>query len=246
MTRRSAVVFALMLAAPFLLARPAAAQCSPAACAGTHGVVTFESLAPGTPVEGLGAVHPDLRITSVAWPFGPTCAAGSAAVIEEGVAAPFAAYGTAGSYPNGCLDGIRGFGDSQGCVLDYDFTFAPGVSVSCFSLHMLDFGDLFPYGGTTHTVTMSAYNAGNTLVSQDVLTMLGGVDLVAGDACTSQGSDPGSKWFTVTGTGIVKVTLRFDAVPDPNCGFDSISFCEESAPTPTGAKSWGRLKSRYR
>ncbi len=224
----------------------ALAQCSPAACAGTHAYLSFESLTPGTAVEGLGAVHPDFRITSVAWPFGPTCTLGTAATIEEGVTTPFAAYGTAGSFANGCLNGIRGFGDSQGCVLDYDYTFAPGVTVSCFSIRMLDYGDLFPFGGTTHTVTLSAYNASSTLLSQDVLTMLGPVDLVTGDACTAQLTEPGNRLFTVTGTGIVRVTLRFDAFPDPNVGFDDISFCETSLPTSDVHRSWGEIKTHYR
>lgn len=224
----------------------ALAQCPPAACVGTPAYLNFEALAPGTAVEGLGAVHPDLRITSVAWPFGPTCTLGTAAAIEEGVSTPFASYGTAGSYPNGCLNGIRGFGDSQGCVLDYDYTFAPGVSVSCFSVRMVDYGDLFPFGGTTHTVTLSAYNASSTLLSQDVLTMLGPVDLVTGDACTAQLTEPGNRLFTVTGTGIVRVTLRFDAFPDPNVGFDDISFCEEAVATSGQRHSWGELKTHYR
>lgn len=240
------VVTLLAGAAIALSAATANAQCAPAACAGTPAYINFESLAPGTTVEGLGAVHPDLKITTVAWGFGPTCTVGSAAAIEEGVSTPFAAYGTAGSYPNGCLNGIRGFGDSQGCVLDYDFTFAPGVSVGCFSLRMLDYGDLFPFGGGVHTVTVSAYNVSNVLVSQDVLTMLGGVDLVTGDACTAQLSEPGNRLFTVTGAGIVKVTLRFDAVPDPNCGFDDISFCEEASATSAKARSWGSVKTIYR
>ncbi|MEQ1833860.1 MAG: hypothetical protein ABL977_12460, partial [Candidatus Eisenbacteria bacterium] len=241
------LVFALacLVAAP-MVPSPALAQCGPTLCPGSSVFLSFEPLSPGTTVEGLGAVHPDLNITSVAWPFGPTCTPGVAAAIEEGVFTPFAAYGTAGSFANGCLDGIRGFGDPQGCVLDYDFTFAPGVSVSCFSFRMLDFGDLFPFGGTTHTVTVEAYNAANVLVANDVLTMLGGVDLVTGDACTSQGTDPGNRLFTVTGPGITRVTLRFDAFPDPNCGFDDISFCEEALPTPTLKRSWGAIKSHYR
>jgi hypothetical protein len=222
------------------------AQCPPATCTASHVFLDFEGLTPGTPVEGLGAVHPHLNIASVAWPFGPACTVGSAAAIEEGVASPFAAYGTAGSFPNGCLDGIRGFGDSQGCVLDYDFTFVPGVTVSCFSIRMLDYGDLFPFGGTTHTVTLTGYDASNVQVSQDVLTMLGAVDLVSGDACTAQASDPGNRLFTVSGAGMVRVTLRFDAFPDPNVGFDDISFCELSGPTAVARKPWGELKARYR
>ncbi len=238
-------VVACLIASPSSPGR-ALAQCLPAVCSGSHVFLDFESLTPGTSVEGLGAVHPDLKIVSVAWPFGPTCTLGPAAAIEEGVATPFAAYGTAGSFPNGCLDGIRGFGDPQGCVLDYNYTFAPGVTVSCFSIRMLDYGDLFPFGGATHTVTLAAYNASNTLVSQDVLTMLGPVNLVSGDACTAQASDPGNRLFTVTGTGIVRVTLRFDAFPDPNVGFDDISFCELTQPTSELRHSWGELKTHYR
>ena len=131
-------------------------------------------------------------------------------------------------------------------MLDYDFTFAPGVTLSCFSIRMLDYGDLFPFGGTTHTVTLTSFDASSTLVSQDVLTMLGPVNLVSGDACTAQASDPGNHLFTVTGTGIVRVTLRFDAFPDPNVGFDDISFCEHSLPTPIKRRSWSALKLHYR
>ena len=240
------VLAALCFAVVGLLSGRAMAQCAPATCTASHVLLDFESLAPGTPVEGLGAVFPDLNIASVAWPFGPSCTVGSAAAIEEGVAAPFAAYGTAGAFPNGCLDGIRGFGDTQGCVLDYDFTFVPGVTVSCFSIRMLDYGDLFPFGGTTHTVTLTGYDASNVQVSQDVLTMLGAVDLVSGDACTSQASDPGNRLFTVSGAGMVRVTLRFDAFPDPNVGFDDISFCEHVGVTPVARKRWGGLKALYR
>jgi hypothetical protein len=82
-------------------------------------------------------------------------------------------------------------------------------------------------------------------VSQDVLTMLGGVDLVTGDACTAQASEPGNRLFTVTGAGMVRVELRFDASPDPNVGFDDISFCEHTEPTLVPTRSWGTLKTRY-
>ena len=243
---RPVLLATLCFATAALLSSRAMAQCAPATCTATPVFLGFETLVPGTSVEGLGAVHPDLNIASVAWPFGPSCTVGSAAAIEEGVATPFAAYGTAGSFPNGCLDGIHGFGDSQGCVLDYDFTFVPGVTVSCFSIRMLDYGDLFPFGGTTHTVTLTGYDAGNVQVSQDVLTMLGPVNLVSGDACTAQASDPGNRLFTVSGAGIVRVTLRFDAFPDPNVGFDDISFCEHVSPTSVARRHWGELKARYR
>jgi hypothetical protein len=76
---RPLLLAALGLLAATLPSTRALAQCSPAACAASHAFLDFESLAPGTPVEGPGAVHPDLVIASVAWPFGPTCTLGSAA-----------------------------------------------------------------------------------------------------------------------------------------------------------------------
>lgn len=57
---------------------------------------------------------------------------------------------------------------------------------------------------------------------------------------------PGNRLFTVTGPGIVRVTLRFDAFPDPNVGFDDISFCETTLPTSELRHNWGELKSFYR
>jgi hypothetical protein len=236
-----AVLAVLAFAAPRVQA-----QCLPASCTGTAVLINFESLAPGAPVEGLGAVHPQLNITGVPWTFGPSCAAGSSAVIAEGSAVPFASYGTAAG-DNGCLTGVQGFGHPAGCVLDYDFTFASGATVSCFSFRMLDYGDFQPFGGTVHTVTVTAYDAASSVVDTDVLVMGGGADLTTGDACTAgPNGDPGNKLFTVTGAAIVKVTLRFDAFPDPNVGFDDMSFCLHLDPTPTGRRSWGRIKTLYR
>jgi hypothetical protein len=221
------------------------AQCLPASCTGTPGFVSFESQAPGDPIEGLGTLHPQLAITGVPWSFSPTCAAGSAAVIAEG-GAPFSCYNT-GGVDNACLTGLQGYGDPAACVLDYDFTFAAGVTVSCFSMRMLDYGDFFPFGGTTHQVVVTAYDAANNVVDTDVLTIAGGEQLTTGDACTaSHNGDPGNKLFTVTGAGIVKVTLRFDAWPDPNVGFDDISFCSHVEATPARTRSWGQLKTLYR
>lgn len=236
----------LLLAAAALPGSRAHAQCLPAACSGTPALVNFESFAPGAPIEGLGAVHPMLNITSVPSPLSLSCPAGNTAVIADGSSVPFACYSTAAG-DNGCLTGDRGFGDPAGCVLDYDFTFAPGATASCFSFRMLDYGDYFPYGGTTHQVTVTAYDATNAVVDTDVLLMGGGVNLTTGDACTSgPNGDPGNRLFTVTGPGIVKVTLRFDEWPDPNVGYDDLSFCLHTDPTPVRARSWGSVKTLYR
>ncbi len=245
---RSSAVFALLLFATTLgSASIAAAQaCGPAACGTGFQYIDFESLAPGTAVEGPAAIHPDLTITSVAWPFGPTCPLGSTAVIEEGNLFPFVSYGTASAVQNGCLNGVRGFGDDTGCVLDYDFAFPAVAGVSCFSIRMLDFGDLFPFANPTHVVTLTAYDAASTVLDTDVLTMSGAVDLVGGDACVSQAGAPGNYRLVVSGPGIVLVTLRFNDSPDPNVGFDDITFCEAGAPTPALPGSWGGVKAQYR
>ena len=240
--RRLPAVLALAL---LVAASRAQAQCTPASCSDTHVYLDFEGIGPGTSVEGLGAVHPYLRITSVTWPFGPSCTVGSAVGIEEGVSVPFS-YDTAGSFPNGCLNGIRGFGDAGGCVLDYDFTFAPGVTVSCFSFRMFDYGDFYPFGTAGHAVQVVAYDAANAVVDTDVLSTSGAVDATGGDACLSDPNSTGNHFFTVTGPGIVKVTLRFNAQPDPNVGFDDVSFCAREVATSVTPASWGRVKTIWR
>jgi len=223
-----------------------AQECPPpgAVCprGGTKMVIDFESFVTGTSVEGLGAVHPDLAIGSAAG-ITTACPVGTAAVIEEGNNFPFVSYST-GTFPNGCLNGIKGFGDNAGCALDYTFTFSSGTTVSCFSIRIVDFGDLLPYGGTTHVVTLQAY-AGVTPVDVATLTMVGGVDLVTGDACTSQAGDPGNTLLRVAGSGIDRVTLTFDASPDPNVGFDDIQFCKDGLPVSVAPAHWGSVKTLY-
>jgi hypothetical protein len=237
-----------LLTAPLLLVLGAslahAQNCTPAACGGSHHVVTFEGLTTGATVEGLGAVDPHLAITSVPWPLGPACPTGSARVIEVGNPLPYSAYDS-GGVPNACLDGSKGFSDDANCALDYDFTFASGVTVSCFSIHIYDFGDYFPYGGTLHQVFLTAYDASNTQIDQAVLTVTGDVT-VSGDACVSQAGMPGNYALKVSGAGITRVALTYDAVPDPNVGYDDIAFCEESSPTPATHPSWGRVKILHR
>jgi hypothetical protein len=223
-----------------------AQSCGPGACPAIHHYVDFESLAPGASVEGLGAVDPVLAIASLPWGAGtPSCTVGSAAVIEEGNPFPFVAYGTPLAIDNGCLTGVRGFADEAECVLDYEFTFAPGHVASCFGLRILDYGDYYPFGGTNHIVQLAAFDAANVLVDQDVFAVSGPVDLGGGDACSSGPNSVGNHLLAVSGPGIVRVTLRFNAFPDPNVGFDDITFCEAEEPTPALPTSWGSVKDVY-
>ncbi len=232
----------------FAIASPGpsqAATCTPASCTGTMHGVTFESLAPGSLVEGLGTVDALLDITSVPWAFGAGCPSGATRVIEEGNVLPFSSYGSAGG-TNGCLDGVRGMGHPANCVLDYDFTFAPGVTVGCFAIKLFDFGDYYPFGGATHGATLTAYDASHAVV--DIATLTGGaaVDSTSGDACLSQAGFPGNFLLAVSGAGITRVELRFGPSPDPNIGLDSIAYCELAAATAAPRRTWGRIKSLYR
>ncbi len=237
-------LFALLLA---VLPTAAQAQvCGPAACGGDFHHVDFESLAPGALVLGPGTLDPDLTITSLAWALGPSCPVGSTRAIEEGNSAtPFGAYSTAAG-THGCLNGTKGMADPANCVLDYDFSFPASAGVYCFGIRMFDFGDYYPYGGATHSVTLTAFDASNLVLDTDVLTVHGGVDSTSGDACLSQAGLPGNYRLVVSGPGIVRVELRFDAFPDPNVGFDDITFCMAGAPTAVLRSTWGRTKSRYR
>src|SRR5262245_65256296 len=101
------VAFLAGLAVTVIASPAARAQsCGPGACPAVHHYVDFEGLAAGTSVEGLGAVDPVLKITSVPWGASvPSCTVGSAAVIEEGNPSPFVAYGTPLAIDNGCLTG---------------------------------------------------------------------------------------------------------------------------------------------
>ena len=246
MRRLASVLSLALFALAVALARPvAAAPCTPASCSGSFHGVTFESLAPGSLVEGLGTVSPSLAITSVAWAFGAGCPLGSTRVIEEGNLVPFKSYDSA-SGPNGCLDGVRGMGHPGNCVLDYDFTFAPGVTVGCFAIKMFDFGDYYPYGGAVHGATLTAFDASNAVVDVASLTGAAAVDTTSGDACLSQAGMPGNFLLAVNGAGITRVELRFGPSPDPNVGFDSIAWCELSVPTSLPRRSWGRVKAAYR
>jgi len=175
-------------------------------------------------------VAPDLNID----------AKGTAVRIGEGVN-PFLyiATGSGASIVNGGVVPGGGFSDvttqqaSQAHL--YTFTFAPFVSVSDFSLHMLDFGDLNPTLNTSHYASMTAYAANGTVVSKHELSYttlandpsssdLYGDLHISGDALGATPGQPGNWTWHVSGSGIVKVVLEFGVGFDPNIGFDTLSF----------------------
>ncbi|HFQ92828.1 MAG TPA: hypothetical protein ENK32_02380, partial [Anaerolineae bacterium] len=126
-----------------------------------------------------------------------------------------------GSVTNGGIDAYGGgFGDINRRH-EYSFTFAPGVTVSDFSLRMLDYGDYFPNAQTSHTITLTAYDADDNVVDSDTLsfTTTGGRlprggsagDLwYTGDAGAAEGQ-PGNYVYSVAGNGIARLALSFTA-----------------------------------
>jgi hypothetical protein len=241
--RLSAALTVLMVSILPQFARAQAQVCfTTFGCTGIPSGVTFEALAPGTSVEGPGAVHPALSIVSSAGAY-PPCAVGSAQVIEENNPFPYSAYGTLYG-DNQCLTGFHGFADAAGCVLNYTFSFLPGYYSTCFSIRMTDFGDLFPFGTTTHEVVLEAYNSANLVIDSDNLLFFGPIQ-GGGDACDNQPGDPGQTVLAVSGIDIRKVVLTFQQEPDPNVGFDDVAFCLFEDPVPTIISSWGAIKSRF-
>ena len=120
----------------------------------------------------------------------------------------------------------------------YTFTFAPGMSVSNFSLHMLDFGDWNPTTSMSHYVSMTAYDVNGTLVSKQELSYTTPAQILppssnlygnlqtTGDAASAISGQPGNWIWNVSGNGIVRVVLEFGVGYDPNIAFDNLSFAE--------------------
>ena len=190
--------------------------------------LVYLGLSPGNSIEGAGTLLPYLTISS----------SGDVVVLEDGNSISVT-YGAPNdpahpenpSRKNGCIGTLiseYGFGDLSRNH-DYTFTFTSGVTVDSFSLRMLDFGDYFKYGGNTHTIKMTAYDADNTIVDFNQLTVSGLRDLVKGDACTadSQLNEPGNYVFEVTGSGIVRVEIQPVISIDPNIGFNDLCFTIE-------------------
>ena len=116
----------------------------------------------------------------------------------------------------------------------YTFTFAPGVSVSNFSLHMLDYGDFNPTNNPSHVVTMTAFDVGGQVAQERLEFTSNGNDsplygnlIITGDAIDATPGQPGNWTWNVSGTGIVRIVLEFGAGYDPNIAFDTLTFTTE-------------------
>ncbi len=190
----------------------------------------FSTLPPGASVKGLGTVHPNLNITGF----------GNIAAIAEGQSP--AAYGSSGG-SNAGLGVLGGFSDFAK-IHEYEFLFAPDISVSYFSVRMLDFGDLNTVLATEHSVSLQAYDSNGLLIATSDLVFTSDAsanpstgsagDLrITGDAAAERGK-PGNFVFSVYGSGITRLVIKFsnnisETASDPNHGFADLCFDVEDS-----------------
>ena len=197
----------------------------------------FSNVAVGTSVEGLGKVAPNLNIDATS-PGNPNALA--VRVVQS--QAPTVYFGpNATASRNGGLVADGGFSDVSTRNLpgphEYTFTFAPGMTIANFTLHMLDFGDLNQLQSASHRVTMTAYDVnGNEITTpgaRQVLTYTTDeaknpdAMWLMGDAITSVLGQPGNYTWSISGTGITKVVLSFPEGYDPNVAFNRLLFRAE-------------------
>ena len=190
----------------------------------------MSSVPVGQSVEGLGKVAPHLNID----------AKGTAVRVVQATDPMIYLAPNGSGNINGGLVADGGFSDvvtkNAFQAHLYTFTFAPGVSVTNFSLHMLDYGDWnFPLT-TSHYASMTAYNANGNVVSKEELSYtspavvsprmssLYGDLYFNGDAVSAPPGQPGNWDWNVAGNGIVRVVLEFGAGHDPNIAFDLLSY----------------------
>jgi hypothetical protein len=189
----------------------------------------LNQLAPGTPIERYGIFAPFLKINAI----------GTAEKIQQETD-PFQYRAGNPAIDNGGLLNGVGFGDTRTRQArqahHYEFIFGLGITVSQFSVRMLDFGDLNPGQSTNHDVTMMAFNAAGDMISIRDLTYTTEPELLpdnspqwgnlqlAGDALLAQDGQPGRWTWTITGDQIARVVLHFGEGHDPNIGLDSLSY----------------------
>lgn len=192
----------------------------------------FRGVGVGQSVEGMGVVVPGLNID----------AKGTAVRVASGTDPGM--YNSPNTSPyvvNGGIGLEGGFGDlptkNAAQAHLYTFTFAPGASVSNFSLRMLDYGDWNPTQSVRHYVSMTAYNAGGVMVAKQELSYNSEASAgptssdygnlsITGDASALPGQ-PGNWTWNVSGAGIVRVVLEFGEGFDPNIAFDTLTFITE-------------------
>ena len=211
---------------------------TPPVCTPVVVTANFSLIGIGASIEGMGVVAPNLNIDADASPNATAVriAQGSDPIIYN-------ATGSGTMISNGGIAAGGGFSDvvtrNAGQAHRYTFTLAPGVTASNFSLHMLDFGDLNPTLNTNHSVTMTAYNASNIIITRHELSYITLAEIlpgssnvygnlqITGDAQGAVSGQPGNWTWNLFGSGISRIVLEFGAGYDPNLGFDSLSYTTE-------------------
>jgi hypothetical protein len=189
----------------------------------------LSQLAAGSNIEMYGVFAPFLKVNAI----------GTAVKIETD-SDPFQYQAGNPAIVNGGLLPGGGFGDTRTRQArqahHYEFIFGLGITVSQFSVRMLDFGDLNPEQSTNHDVTMMAFNAAGDMISIRDLTYTTEPELLpdnspqwgnlqlAGDALLAQDGQPGKWTWNITGDQIARVVLNFGEGHDPNIGLDSLSY----------------------
>lgn len=216
--------------------------------AASYVVDDFTKFEAGQSVEGLGTVHELLNIDAIN---------SEAVAIFQGSEKTddvWSYQSNTGTRINGGLSfgGFSEVGTRKGDRNNsFEFTFAEGVTVSDFSLLMLDYGDYNAFGAQGHNVFLTAYS-GDQQVGQDSLSGRGNVS--GGDATSPDGvTEFGRTNLAVQGEDITSVKLTFDFQKgdatynksfDPFLGFDSLSFTAneaESADVPEPATALALL-----
>jgi len=234
----------------------------------------FSEFSLGYTVEGMNTVYNGLNIYTELIATVTGDGTKEAVVIVEGVNPR--AYGShpsgGSSIKNGCL------GDGKGIAIQRDsypendlynfvFQFSEDMTVSSFSLNILDFGDYNPFFAISHSIALVAYSANGTELIRDKLlydsdsginpiTSSKFVNLQnSGDACRAIGLGdnlPGNYVFNVNHYGINKVVLELGEGHDPYFGIRNICFSTpelevpidikpQSCPNPLNVKNQGVL-----
>jgi hypothetical protein len=201
----------------------------------------FSTVPVGQPVEGMGRVAPNLDIQATS----PDNLNAKAVRVAQAQGDRIYIGPNNSGARNGGLVADGGFSDVSTRNLpgphQYTFTFAPGVTVARFSLHMLDYGDLNQLETDLHLVTMIGYDVnGNEVpgarqelryttpaVKNPRSSDLYGDLWLNGDAVSSPFGQPGNWTWNIFGTGIAKVILWFPNGYDPNVAFNRLTFSAE-------------------
>jgi hypothetical protein len=209
----------------------------------------FSHIAVNESVEGPGKIHPNLVIDA-SKPNGLAVKVAQAQ-LPQIYLAPNGIKPEDGTGPgylrvtNGGLVADGGFSDrTTNDTLgahEYTFTFINGMTVSHFSLHMLDYGDLNEQAVANHRVVMVGYDAnGNEIPgARQVLSYITPEDSTpyssnkygdlwfSGDAISAKLGQPGNWIWDISGAGIHSVVLSFPQGHDPNVAFDRLAFSAE-------------------